>query len=125
MKFIKYYIIVSILSLCASSCNNDDFFEPTNPPENPWINLEEFEKSAAGAYWAGLNRGSWDNMVGGPRLLKTSQSDIAQLLEGTSANVPFSEMYNRTSNIELDKSTNTFRNAYRVITIANSALDFI
>ncbi|MEM1135802.1 MAG: RagB/SusD family nutrient uptake outer membrane protein [Bacteroidota bacterium] len=125
MKFIKYYIIVSILSLCASSCNNDDFFEPTNPPENPWINLEEFEKSAAGAYWAGLNRGSWDNMVGGPRLLKTCQSDIAQLLEGTSANVPFSEMYNRTSNIEIDKSTNTFRNAYRVITIANSALDFI
>ncbi|UZR97308.1 RagB/SusD family nutrient uptake outer membrane protein [Chondrinema litorale] len=123
MKYIKIYILIT-LSLWATSCDNEDFFEATNPPENPWLNLSEFEKAAAGAYWGGLRSG-WDNIIGGPRLVKTCQSDIARLLPGTSANIPFSEMYNRTSDFEIDKTTNAFRNAYRMITIANSGLDFI
>lgn len=125
MKHLNKYILFSAFFFLLFSCDHEKFFEPTNPPENPWINLAEFEKSAAGTYWAGLNRGSWDNMVGGPRLLKTCQSDIVQLLEGTSANIPFSEMYNRTSDIDIDKSINTFRNAFRMITIANSGLDYL
>ena len=124
MKYLKYYILIIIFSLIFSSCDNENFFEPTNPPENPWLNLSEFEKAAAGAYWGGLRSG-WDNLIGGPRLVKTCQSDIARLLPGTSANIPFSEMYNRISDIEINKTINAFRNSFRMITIANSALDFI
>ena len=125
MKKIKYYITLILLFTAIGACDNDEFFDLTNPPEDPWLNLEEFERAPSGAYHMAFTRSNWDNLIGGPRLVKTTQSDLAQLLSGSIGNIPFNEMYNRTSNLEINKTSNTFRNSYRLIAICNSGLDFM
>ena len=122
--YISSFLILLWFSL-LSSCQNDKFFELQNEPETPWPNIEEFEKAATGAYWAAFVRSSWDNLIGCPVLLKTAQADVAQLLPGTSGDIPFNEMYLRSSEAEISKTINLFRASYRVINICNAGLQFI
>lgn len=112
-------------SLFAISCTEDTFFELENPPVSPWSTLAEFENAATGTYWAAFRRSQWSNLKGAPVLLKTVQSDIAQLLPGTTGDIPFNEMYNRLSDREITKTKNIFTDAYRTINIANSGLQFL
>ncbi len=114
-----------IICLLTSSCADDDFFELKNPPTKLWESIEEFEYAATGAYWAAFRRSQWSNLVGGPRLLKTVQSDIVQLLPSTTGDIPFEEMYFRESVKEISKTKDIFVNSYRVINIVNSALQFL
>lgn len=125
MKKMKLHILPIVLFITIGACNNDEFFELDNPPEDPWLSLEEFERAPSGAYHMAFTRSNWDNLLGAPRLVKTVQSDLAQLLPGSVGNIPFTEMYNRTSDLEIDKTSNTFRNSYRLIAICNSGLDFL
>jgi len=116
---------ILMTSLTVLSCVDDSFFELDNPPVSPWPTLTEFENAATGTYWAAFRRSQWSNLKGGPVLLKTVQSDIAQLLPGTTGDIPFNEMYNRLSDREITKTTNIFTDAYRTINIANSGLQFL
>ena len=123
----KVFILsISILIyLINAGCENSTFFELENPPATPWSNVEEFEKAAVGTYWAAFRRSQWSNLIGSPRLLKTVQSDIVQLLPGTIGDIPFNEMYLRESEKEISNATGIFRNCYRVINTANSAIQFL
>ncbi len=123
-KIIIYLLVLGIFS-GIQGCNDEEFFTLTNPPEDPWLNLRDFERAASGVYWLAIRKGAWNNLVGGTRLLKNTQGDNVQLLPGTSANIPFNEMYGRMAQVEIDKSRNTFVSCYQVIALANAALDFI
>jgi len=118
-------LLFAISILTVSSCDNEEFFTLDNPPEDPWLDIEQFERAPIGAYYQVFTGSSWNNMLGGTRLLKVCQSDLVQLLPGTSANIPFNEMYGRMSDLEIDKTFNAFRNSYRVIASCNDALRFI
>ncbi|UZR99335.1 RagB/SusD family nutrient uptake outer membrane protein [Chondrinema litorale] len=117
-----FYIV---LTICLLSCNQDSFFALESEPEAEWADIEEFEEAATGTYWAAFVRSSWDNLIGCPALLKTVQSDVVQLLPGTTGDIPFNEMYLRSSDLEISKTLSLFRSSYRVINIANAGLQFI
>jgi hypothetical protein len=123
-KLIIYFLSVLVL-LSTNGCNDEEFFTLANPPEDPWLNLRDFERAPVGAYWLAFRKGAWNNLIGGTRLLKTTQGDNVQLLPGTSANIPFNEMYGRMANIEIDKTRNAFVTTYHVIASCNAALVFI
>ena len=125
MKKITLYILSILLLMSTNGCNDEEFFTLSNPPEDPWLKLNDFERAPVGAYFLAFRKGSWDNLIGGTRLLKSTQGDNLQLLPGTSANIPFNEMYGRMANIEIDKTRNAFVTAYQIIASCNTALDFI
>lgn len=125
MKKLTLYILSILVLISSNSCNDEEFFTLTNPPEKPWLNLRDFERAPVGAYWLAFRKGNWNNLIGGQRLLKTTQGDNVQLLPGTSANIPFNEMYGRMATIEIDKTRNAFVTSYQIIASCNAALDFI
>ncbi|HTE29388.1 MAG TPA: RagB/SusD family nutrient uptake outer membrane protein, partial [Chryseolinea sp.] len=125
MNKIKYTVAVIMTIFMTSGCNNDAFFELERPIEDPWQSIQEFERSAIGAYTILLNSGGWTGVVSQTRLLKDASSDIAFLIPNTAANIPFNEMYNRQSAAIIANTKDPFNLAYKVIAICNGGLDFI
>lgn len=122
----KHYLFYTILLFVGifQSCNDDEFFELNNPPEFPWLNMEELERGVVAPYNIALSS-SWGNFVGNDHLLFDCMSDAVYLLPNTSADVPFEEMYFRLVDTETDRIRNTFSDSYKCITHANSVLDFL
>lgn len=117
-------MLATVLILSALSCNNDNFFELTNPPEFPWLNMSELERGVVTPYnYAFTN--SWSNFFGDDRLVFECMSDAVYLLPNTSADIPFEEMYYRTTEVEMSKANGSFSNGYKCITHANAVLDFL
>lgn len=106
------------------SCDNEGFFELTNPPEFPWLNMNELERGVVTPYNVTFTD-SWSNYFGDDRLLFECMSDAVYLLPNTSADIPFEEMYRRTTEVQNNKTNSGFQGGYRCITHANSVLDFL
>ena len=121
-KTIKHALALIIL-LNAGSCNNEEFFELTNPPEFPWLNVDQLEMAAVTPYHLtfGSDWGSyWQNYC----LLTDCMSDYIYLLPNTSADIPYSEMYYRTTDVRTGKTDGMFNDIYQTIGACNAALDF-
>lgn len=126
MGTIKTYLLAAVLVFSAYSCSENDFFELEAPPEHPWTkNLNEFEKAAAGVYYMAFHGGAWSSIIGGTRLIKTTMTDVVQLLPGVIGNIPFNEMYYRLTDVENSKTAPAFAQCYDVIVNANAVLDFL
>lgn len=119
----KFILILSCF-LSFQACDNEQFFELTNPPEFPWLNMSELERGVVTPYNITFTA-SWSNYFGDDRLLFECMSDAVYLLPNTSADIPFEEMYGRTTEIQVNKTDGGFRDGYRCITHANSVLDFL
>jgi len=63
---VSKYLAVILMALLCNSCENDEFFELTNPPEFPWLNIDQLEMAAVtpyhltfgsdwGSYWQNYN----------------------------------------------------------------------
>ncbi|MEL7118194.1 MAG: RagB/SusD family nutrient uptake outer membrane protein [Bacteroidota bacterium] len=117
-------LLLSFFILLLSSCNNNEFFELTNPPEFPWLNMEELERGVVTPYNVTFTS-SWGNIFGDDRLIFDAMSDLLYLLPNTSADIPFEEMYFRWTGDQMQKSNSGFRRSYLAITHANSVLDFL
>ncbi len=124
MKKIKYRILAFLLLLTFAGCNNEEFFELQNPPEFPWLNMEELERGVVTPYNFAFT-GSWSNFLGDDRLIFECMSDAVYLLPNTSADIPFEEMYLRTTGVEMSKANSGFSLGYKCITHANAVLDFL
>ncbi|KGE86269.1 RagB/SusD family nutrient uptake outer membrane protein [Phaeodactylibacter xiamenensis] len=124
MNTIKQRILALSLLLAFAGCNNDDFFELQNPPEFPWLNMEELERGVVTPYNYAFTS-SWSNFFGDDRLIFDCMSDAVYLLPNTSADIPFEEMYLRTTGVEMTKANSGFSLGYKCITHANSVLDFL
>ncbi len=120
---ISKYIAISIGLLLTSSCENEDFFELTNPPEFPWLNVEQLEMAAVTPYHLtfGSSWGSyWQNYC----LVSDCMSEYIYLLPNTSADIPYTEMYYRTTEVRTGKINGIFNDIYQTIGSCNAALDF-
>jgi starch-binding outer membrane protein, SusD/RagB family len=123
----KFKIMITIVSLFAmfqSSCEHEDFFELTNPPEFPWLNVTEFERAAVSPYnysfffeWGG-------HFAIADRIIFDAMTDLIYHIPGSSANYPVTEIYNRQTNVEIQRANASFTAGYRSIGIINAALDF-
>ncbi|MCB9263790.1 MAG: RagB/SusD family nutrient uptake outer membrane protein [Lewinellaceae bacterium] len=124
MYRIRKSIFIIGLALGAVSCDNNAFFELTNPPEFPWLNMNELERGVVSPYNFAFTT-SWSNFFGDDRLIFECMSDEVYLLPNTSADIPFEEMYGRTTEVEMSKANSGFSLGYKCITHANSVLDFL
>ncbi len=119
----KYLFFISLL-LITHACNDDEFFELTNPPEFPWLNMNELERGVVTPYNFAFTS-SWSNFFGDDRLIFECMSDEVFLLPNTSADIPFEEMYHRTTEVEMSKANSGFSLGYKCVTHANAVLDFL
>lgn len=121
---------MALLVLGLVSCDNDEFFELTNPPEAPWQSLEELEKAPIGAYYTLSGNGGNRTMFTHGRMAGEAYADgmaLANVEAGFNVQADVEDMYNRavegTSIALFDNGI--FRNAYFAIGHTNAALDFI
>jgi starch-binding outer membrane protein, SusD/RagB family len=117
------YTLTTLILVFTFSCNNEAFFELTNPPEFPWLNVNQLEMAAVTPYHLtfGSDWGSyWQNYC----LLSDCMSDVIYLLPNTSADIPYSEMYYRTTDVRVGKTDGMFVDIYQTIGACNAALDF-
>jgi len=121
---LKKIISGIFLVLLFTTCSNEDFFELTNPPEFPWLNMDELERGVVAPYNLTFSS-QWGNYFGNDRLLFECMSDAVYLLPNTSADIPFQEMYGRTTEVQINKTDGGFQDSYKTITHANSVLDFL
>lgn len=127
-KIKNWFIALLVLGLV--SCDNDEFFELTNPPEAPWQSLGELEKAPIGAYYTLSGNGGFRVMFSAGRIAGEAYADgmnLANTEAGFPVDVDTEDMYNRnTPGTSIGLFDNgIFRNAYFAIGHANGALDFI
>jgi len=120
---ISKYIAISIGLLLTSSCENDDFFDLTNPPEFPWLNVDQLEMAAVTPYHLTFGS-SWGSYWQNYYLFVDCMADYSFLLPNTSADIPYTEMYYRTTDVRTGKTNGIFNHAYQAIGSCNAALDF-
>ncbi|MFW5767456.1 MAG: RagB/SusD family nutrient uptake outer membrane protein [Bacteroidota bacterium] len=122
--FKKILIWVVLLATFATSCEHEEFFELTNPPEFPWLNITEFERAAVSPYNYSFYS-DWGGMFAmADRVVLDGMTDIIYHIPGSSANYPVVEVYSRQTNINIDRTDGCFNAGYRAIGIINAALDF-
>jgi hypothetical protein len=116
-------ILFMLILIAVNSCSNDDFFELTNPPEFPWLNVNQLEMAAVTPYNQTFSS-SWGSYWQNTYLVFDCMSDYIYLLPNTSADIPYSEMYFRTTEVRIGKADGVFNDIYKTIGACNSALDF-
>ena len=117
------WMMLLVLVFISNACR-DDFFELTNPPEFPWLNVSELERGAVSPYNIAFSN-SWGNFFGDTQLVSECMSDLVYLLPNTSADIPFNEMYFRTTDTEISKANGIFSSSYKAIGACNSVIDFL
>ncbi|MEM6377058.1 MAG: RagB/SusD family nutrient uptake outer membrane protein [Bacteroidota bacterium] len=120
----RTYLALAFFLIFLSACNQEEFFELTNPPEFPWLNMEELERGVVSPYSITFSS-SWGNNFGDDRLIFECMSDLVYLLPNTSADIPFEEMYFRWTEDQMSKANSGFRRSYLAITHTNSVLGFL
>lgn len=110
--------------LLLPGCDDEAFFELTNPPEFPWLNMDELERGVVAPYNLALSSG-WGNFVGNDRVLFDGMTSAVYLLPNTAADLPFEEIYYRQTDIEVARMSQSFVGCYKTITHANAVLDFL
>lgn len=130
MKNLKILISILVLVFVGSACNEDEFFELQNPPQDPWQSLSDLEKAPIGAYYGLTGNGGSRSIFGVGRMigeLYADQVNIAPATEGFNVNGDAEDMYNRltsgTSIALYDRPM--FNSGYFSVGFANGALDFI
>jgi len=125
MKTYKLILIIFVgLAIFTNSCEHEEFFELTNPPEFPWLNISEFERAAASPYSYSFHSGWGGQFFATDRVITDGLTDIVYLIPGASANFPVTEVYFRQTTGNVDRADDSFSTGYRSIGIINAALDF-
>ncbi len=130
MKYsnIKYLIALSAVFL-LQACNDDEFFELTNPVESPWQSIDEFDKAPIGAYYTLTGNGGNRSMFAHAVMASEAMADgvnLAPASEGYSINADVEDIYTRTFGTSIGLFDNPiFRNGYFAVGHANGALDLI
>ena len=130
MKNIKILLSILVLVLLGSACNEEEFFELQNPPQDPWQNLSDMEKAPIGAYYGLSGNGGSRTIFGCGRLIGELYADAVALApesEGFSIDGDSRDMYDRaTAGNSIALFDNSmFNSGYFAIGFANGALDFI
>lgn len=124
IKRSSWLYAVALLLLSVSACKQDEFFEQTNPPETPWLNVNEFERAVVGAYSALLEEW-WGGPISSHNFVKIIGSDVTYWIPGEGGNMDSDAMYHRKTNQETGYASGFFSTSYKAISNANVALDFL
>ncbi len=75
MKKIKRIILFPLVLIFLMGCDEDEFFELNHPPEFPYQNITELERSVIGLYLKGFTNNCWDNSWVNHVILRESIGD--------------------------------------------------
>lgn len=114
---------VLLFLLLITACESDDFFEQTNPPENPWLTVQEYERAVVAPYNLAFSSG-WGSYWGNERLTWDCTSDLCYLIPNTSADISFNHYEYRWFEQPMRKANNAFERIYQAIGLCNGALEF-
>lgn len=118
-------VMTLITGLFVSSCNQDDFFELTNPPEFPWLNVSEYEMAAVSPYNYAFYSGWGGHFYFADVVFRDAMTDLLYHIPGATADYPVNEVYNRQTSVNnISRVSESFSSGYRAIGLANAALDF-
>jgi len=124
----RYSFLIGLLCL-FTACENDEFFELTNPVEFPWQNIEELDKSVIGAFYTLSGNAGSRTMFSHIPVAGELYADGAALAPaeaGFNLNADAEDIYNRTTGTQVALFENAvFRAGYFAVGHANGALDFI
>ncbi|MEM9327325.1 MAG: RagB/SusD family nutrient uptake outer membrane protein [Bacteroidota bacterium] len=121
---------VLVALLVATACDNDEFFELTNPPESPWLTLADFEKAPIGAYYGLSGNGGFRHIYSHGYLAGMLYGDgvrIGDIAEGFNINADIEDMYMRTTEgTQIGIFDNgLYRSGYFGVGFANAAIQHI
>jgi len=117
-------ILIFALStlLLTVSCKKS-FFDLQRPPQSPWNNITEFERSIIGAYSICFDTpGGWQNSWVVAKLFKNDVAD--DMATSTPGDLSWG-WYRDTKNNNKQIHNATFPLYYQTIAICNDALDFV
>lgn len=119
----KIIILTVTILMLTVSCKKGDFFELQRPPQSPWNNLTEFERSIIGAYSICFETpGGWQNSWVVAKLFKNTVAD--DIATSTPGDISWG-WYRDTENNHKQIHNATFPLYYQTIAICNDALDFV
>ncbi len=113
-----------LLSLLLISSCSEEYFEVTNPPEPPWLNVGEFERAAVSPYAYTFHTGWGGHFFLADRVVRDCMTDLVYRIPGASANYFIEPVYQRQTDIDDGRNQQSFAAGYDAIGIANTGLDF-
>lgn len=122
MKKFTFLYISTLSMILLSACDNDSFFELTNPPEDPWQSLSEFEYSV-GLGYHNMETESYNNAVQMETYIDFTMSELCTNFGGSS-NGGFPAYDRNVFKSTNDRSNEIFVHCYEAIAITNKALEF-
>ncbi len=121
-----YALLLIIFVGGLAACNEEEFLQPDNPPDNPWLSVAEFEQSAIGAYYALSGNGGFRHVFTHRRLVNLVASDVGTFLPDAAGNADVESAFAREQGVNLGFLNNSvFRSSYNAIGNANAGLGFI
>ena len=129
-KLFKRFLYISSVFFLLAACDNEEFFELTNPVEEPWLNIDELENAPIGAYYGLTGNGGNRAIFTHGRMAGEAYADginLAPIADGFNIQADVEDMYNRsTPGTQIELFDNgVFRSGYFSVGFANGALDFI
>ncbi len=118
----KYFFLLISTLFLLPGCDNDSFFELTNPPEAPWQSLSEFEYSV-GLGYHNMETESYNNAVQMETYIDFTMSELCTNFGGSS-NGGFPAYDRNVFKSTNDRSNEIFTHCYEAIAITNAALEF-
>ncbi len=128
-KYIKI-LFVGVLTLSFTACDEDEFFELTNPPTSPWLSLLDLEKAPIGAYYGLTGNGGGRAIFTAGTVAAEAFADntrIASPAEGFDIESDVEDLYNRShEGAQIGYfDNNIFNSGYFAVGFANGAIGFI
>jgi len=124
MKSIKYIVLFLLAGVIFFQSCSEDFFELTNPPEFPWLNVSEFERAAVSPYNYAFYSGWGGHFFMADRVVRDCMTDQVYRIPEASANYFIDPVYQRQTDINDGRNSQSFSAGYDAIGIINTALDF-
>jgi hypothetical protein len=123
MRKLFYFLIITAGTIGFQACS-EDYFGLTNPPEFPWLNVDEFERAAVSPYNYAFYSGWGGHYFIADRVVRDCMTDLCYRIPGASANYFIDPVYQRQTDIDDGRNQQSFSAAYDAIGIINTALDF-
>ncbi len=123
MKKLQLIVLIFAGSFVFQACT-EDFFELTNPPEFPWLNVSEYERAAVSPYHYAFFSGWGGHFFMADRVVRDCMTDLVYRIPGASANFFIEPVYQRQTTIDDGRNRSSFSAGYDAIGVINMALDF-
>ncbi len=118
----KIIVLICIVFMLSTACENPEFFELERPVQSPWQSLPEFERAALGAYNRLYAIGDWGNYYNIWVLYRNAVADDCEWA------TPGDKTWGWYRDTEFNKQwldNDLFSNTYVAISSINDALQFV